>query len=142
MTASPQFLMEKKESHQGWIQHAPHRPDSEKSQDGSAGKDGWPPGSPPCTITAKITIELQNNYHPEPLENRAQWKSDNQGIKEITSIQMGRRSREVDTWNERCPCFYPHVVGKNWEGNLRSKGSEPYTRPLSPGIQHQEDKAP
>ena len=61
-----------------------------------------------CLLTQpqqKITTKLQNNYHPESSENQAVWKSDNQGIKEVTFIQTCRRggdmetSREVETWN-------------------------------------------
>ena len=52
-------------------------------------------GSPPHTTTAAITTELQDNYHPEPSENQAVVKSDNQGIKEATFIQIGRSG--VDT---------------------------------------------
>ena len=48
-------------------------------------------GSPPDKTTAKITTKIQNNYHPESSENRAIWKFNNQGIKEVTFIQMGRR---------------------------------------------------
>ena len=51
-------------------------------QDGGIGKRG----SPPHTTTAKITTKLQNNYHPELSENRAIWKSDNQGITQVTFI--------------------------------------------------------
>ena len=38
----------------------------------------------------------------------------------------------------------PHtcVVVKNQEGYLRSKGSQPCTRPPSPEFQHQEDRSP
>ena len=51
-------------------------------QDGGVHKHG----SPSCTSTAKITTTLQNKYHPELSENQAVWKSDNQGIKEVTFI--------------------------------------------------------
>ena len=41
----------------------------------------------PCyTATEKITTRLKNKYHPEPSENRAVWKSNNQGFKEATLI--------------------------------------------------------
>ena len=64
-------------------------------QDGGAVKHG----SPPRTNTAKITTKLQNNYYyPELPENQAVWKSNNQGIKGVAFIQMGRRGG--DTW--RC----------------------------------------
>ena len=103
-------------------------------------------GSPPDKTTAKITTKLQNNYHPELSENQAAWKTDNQGIKEVTFIQMGRRGKDVDIhrdmemWNG---CFsLPHVVDKNQEGYLGSEGSQPHTIPPSPGFQCQEDKSP
>ena len=56
-------------------------------QDGGVNKYG----APPCTTIAKITIILQNNYPPESSENQAVCKSDNQGIKEVTFIQITRR---------------------------------------------------
>ena len=62
------------------------------SQDRGIGKQS----SPPCTTTAKITTKIQNNYHHESAENRALWKSDNQGIKEVTFTQMDRRGRDVE----------------------------------------------
>ena len=73
-------------------------------QDGGVGKHGLPPH----TIVAKITTKIQNNYHPESPENQAVWKSDNQGIKEVTFIRMGRRGGDVSImqkgskmWNEQ-----------------------------------------
>ena len=53
--------------------------------------------SPPRAFTAKITTKLQNSYHPELSENPGMWMSDDQRIKEITFIQMGRRSGDVET---------------------------------------------
>ena len=47
-------------------------------------------------MKTKITTKLQNNYHPETSENHAVWKSDNQGIKEVTFTQMGKRGGGVD----------------------------------------------
>ena len=41
-----------------------------------------------------------NKYHPEPSENRAIWKSDNQGFKEAKFIQTGRRGGDVDMHRE------------------------------------------
>ena len=36
----------------------------------------------------------------------------------------------------------PDAVDKNQEGYLGSKGSQPHTRPPTPGFQCQEDKSP
>ena len=38
---------------------------------------------------SKNTTRLQNKYYPDLSENRAVWKSDNQGFKEATVMQMG-----------------------------------------------------
>ena len=59
------------------------------SQDGGIGKHSLP-------STGKITTRLQNKYHPESSENRAVRKSNNQGIKEATFIQIGRRGRDPE----------------------------------------------
>ena len=45
-------------------------------QDGGAGKHA----SPPRTTVAKITTKLQIKHHAGSSENRAVWKSDNQGL--------------------------------------------------------------
>ena len=66
------------------------------SQDGGIGKHALPP----CTTIAKITTGLQNKYHPDSSENQAVWKSDNQGFKEATFIQMGKRVGEVEWCGE------------------------------------------
>ena len=97
-------------------------------QDGGIGKHGLPPH----TTTAKITSRLQNKYHPESSENRAVWKSNNQGIKEATFIQIGRRGRDPEKLGEmqrgaerhgdvEPVVLYPSVVDKNWEGYLGKK---------------------
>ena len=65
-------------------------------QDGDTHEHSWPPHA----TTAKITTRLQNKYHQESSENRAVWKSNNQGIKEITFIQIGKRDGDVETCNE------------------------------------------
>ena len=77
------------------------------AQDGGMGKHILHPH----TTTAKITFRLQNKHHPESPEYQAVWKSDNQGIKEATFIQMGRRGQEVER-----AVTHPHMVRKNWEG--------------------------
>ena len=38
--------------------------------------------------------KFKNKKHPELTENQTVWKSDNQGFKEETFIQIGRRGRE------------------------------------------------
>ena len=45
---------------------------------------------------SKNYTRLQNNYHPESSANQAVWKSDNQGIEEVTFIQTGKRGRDVE----------------------------------------------
>ena len=37
---------------------------------------------------------------------------------------------------------HPRVVDKNQERYVRSEGSQPHTRPSSPGVQCQEEKSP
>ena len=77
------------------------------------------------------------------------WKSNNQGFKEDTFIQTGRRDRDM-VWHGEVEVVMvaewavPHslVVNKNWERNLGSKRSQPQARLHSLGFQHQEDKSP
>ena len=110
------------------------------NQDGGVGKHALTPH----ITTAKITTRLQNKYHPDSSENRAIWKSDNQGFKEAMFIQMGRRGRDVETRGKEWTCVerhgdaeqgvpHPHVVDKNQEGHLWSEGSQPHTRPPAQG---------
>ena len=66
------------------------------SQVGGIGKHA----SPPHTITEKITTRLQNKYHSGSSENQAIQKSDNQGFKEATFIQTGKRGRDAKTQGE------------------------------------------
>ena len=85
-------------------------------------------------------------------ENRAIWKSNNQGFKEVTFTQTGGRGRDAEARGEalrgggmwRCEwaVSHPHVVDKNQEGYLGSEGSQTQTRPPSLGFQLQEDKSP
>ena len=77
------------------------------SQHGSIGKHALPP----CTTTEKITTKLQNTYHPEPSENQAVWKSDNQGFQEATFIQKGRRGGDTERGGEA----WSHRV--EWRGS-------------------------
>ena len=65
-------------------------------QDGHIGKHTLPPH----TATAKIATKLQNKYHPEFSENQSVWKSDNQGFKEATFIQMAKRRGDADMSRE------------------------------------------
>ena len=60
--------------------------------------------SPMRTTMAKIT-RLWNKYHPDSLENPAIWKSDHQGFEEVTFIQMGRRDRGMERWQNGGPTF-------------------------------------
>ena len=102
-----------------------------------------------------IAIITTTKHHPELSENQDVRKSNNKGFKEATFIQMGRRVGDAETsgevqnmdglerhghmeWEFPNPC----IVDKNWEGYLRSEGSQHHTRPPSPGFQHQEDKSP
>ena len=67
-------------------------------------------GSPPQTTTSKLLL----NYRIT-IRNQVEWKSDNYGIKENTSIQTGRRGRDLEGLAP-----YPHVVAKmsggiSWE---------------------------
>ena len=61
-------------------------------QDGGVGKQVLPL----LTTTAKITTTLQNQFHQDLLENRAVWKFNNEGFKEVTFIHMGRRGSDVE----------------------------------------------
>ena len=55
----------------------------------------------PSSCYEKIAPRLQNKHHPEPSENQGVWKSDNQGFKETTLIQMGRIGRDMERGVER-----------------------------------------
>ena len=52
------------------------------------------------TTIAKNIATVQNKYHPELSENQAVWKSNNQGSKEATFIQIGRRGKDVERSRE------------------------------------------
>ena len=94
-------------------------------QDGGVGKHGLPPH----TIVAKITTKIQNNYHPESPENQAVWKSDNQGIKEVTFIRMGRRGGDVDaeTWRYGMDGPTPMCTGQKSGGTPLEQGIPTHT---------------
>ena len=69
--------------------------------------------------------------------NQVEWKCDNYGIKETTSVQTGRRDRDTEQAG-------PHIDMrwlKIWEAYLGSEQSQPHTRPPSQGFQCQEDKS-
>ena len=54
-------------------------------------------GQKKSALYTAIYSKLQNNYHPESSENQAIWKSNDQGIEEVTFIQMGRRAQDAET---------------------------------------------
>ena len=84
------------------------------------------------------------------------WESENQGSKEATLIQTGRRGGVTEAQKDagggggggvggvgaERTAPHPRVVDTNLEGHLQNKGSQPQARPPSPGFQHQEDKSP
>ena len=92
-------------------------------QNGGLGKHSSPPHSPPRTT------KVQNNYNPELSENQALWKSDSQGIKEVTFIQRGRRGREAE---QAVP--HPHVVDKNWRDTLGVRDPSPRLARTAPRV--------
>ena len=68
------------------------------SQDGGLGRYTVPP----CK-TKRRTTNLKTKNNQNCSENRTVWKSDNQGVKEETFTQTGRRDRDgqlggEDTW--------------------------------------------
>ena len=48
----------------------------------------------PRTTEIRTKTNLKTKEQPELPENQTVWKSDNQGVKEETFIQIGRRDRE------------------------------------------------
>ena len=48
----------------------------------------------------KDTNQFKDKKQPELPENQTAWKSDNQGVKEETFIQTGRRGRVRKLWGE------------------------------------------
>ena len=58
----------------------------------------WWHDLPSHTTTAKTTTTAQNKFLPDLSENQGAWKSDSQGLKEATFIQMGRRGRDAKAW--------------------------------------------
>ena len=100
------------------------------AQDGGIGKHA----SGPHATTERITTGPQNKNHPDPSENRAVWKSDNQGLKEACSRRLGGGA-EMQRQAERCgdsvwcrevaaaggEVLHLHVAHKNQEGHLGSK---------------------
>ena len=100
-------------------------------------------------ITERITTISQNKQQSQLSENQAVWKSDNQGFKEATFIQTGRRA-ESQNWAEKCrdAVWHGKAVAVEWEVphmwwiKIRRKQLEPQTRSPSPGFQCQEDKLP
>ena len=105
---------------------------------------------PPCTTTEKITSKLQNKYHPEPSENRAIGKSDNQGFKEDIFIQRGRsggaeEQREVERYRQVKRCRTDAKKRQNRRSHIRmrwikigrdtSEGRDPSSKPDHPAAQ-------
>ena len=96
------------------------------------------------------------------LENQAVWKSNNQGFKEATVIQMGKKNGDVEihreTWKgvERCRDTERHREarrcrtggptsmhgGEKAGGILQEQGIPAPDQPPSPGFQSQGDKSP
>ena len=74
------------------------------SQDGGIGKHG----SPPRTSTSKLQLKYRTTSLTI-IRNQAEWKPDNYGIKETTSIQTGRRGADVE-WADPTPSWV-----KIWE---------------------------
>ena len=59
-------------------------------QDGGVGRYTLPPH----TTKRRTTTNLKNKNPPKLPENRTVWKSNNQGVKQKTFIQTGRRGRD------------------------------------------------
>ena len=99
-------------------------------QDGVTGEHGLPPH----TTTAKMTTELQNNYHSKSSEKLCGSPTTKQLKK---SHLFRRRTGRDEEWGVLHPC----VVDKNWKQYLGSKGSQLHTESPSPEFQCQEDKS-
>ena len=72
-------------------------------EEGGSGQDGGIDRNtlPPHTTKRRITnLQTNKQTKPELPENQAVWKSDNQGVKEETFIQTGRRGRDRQTGGE------------------------------------------
>ena len=57
---------------------------------------------PPCTTKRRSKRNLKTKKQPELTEYPTVWKSDNQGVKEKTFIQTGRRGRDGHPGGEDC----------------------------------------
>ena len=101
-------------------------------QDGGIGRHA---SSPQATIE-EITIRSQKQITPEPSENRAVWKSDNQGFKKPHSTRQvgGTESQRWGgeaVWSGQAAAAaaqtVPHsrVVHKSQEGYPGSERSQP-----------------
>ena len=85
---------------------------------GTSSKDGLKHEALPlCTTIAKYTIIPQDKYHPKLSENQTVWKSHNQGLKEATFIQTGRRGGNMEMCREACR---HGVAQRGTDGNMRS----------------------
>ena len=107
---------------------------STSSQDGGVGKHGLPP----CATSAKITINYKRAVTQNCQTIELYGSQTTKKLKlYITFIQMGRRGGDV-----KGAIPQPRMIDKNQEGYLESKGTQPYTRPPSPGFQPQKNKSP
>ena len=84
-------------------------------------------GLPPHTTTSKLQLNYRTTIIQLFRTTRygAEWKSYNYGIKEETTSRL---VGGMETKNGLVP--HSHVVGKNPEGYLGSKGTQSHTRLL------------
>ena len=113
---------------------------------GTSGQDGGVDkhALPPRTAIAKNTTRLQNKFHPQLSENRAVWKPDNQGFKEVTFIQRRRRGGDAETWRgtEMGMGGPTSTCGGYKMGRIpQERGVRAPDHPVQ-GSQHQQDKSP
>ena len=71
---------------------------------------------PPCTTRRRTTTNLKSKKQPELPENRTVWKSNNQGVKEETLIQNGRRDGDEQLGQIAC-------MARWWMEDLGDQGS-------------------
>ena len=86
--------------------------------------------------------QFKNKKQPELTENQTVWKSDNQGVKEETFIQTGRRGRDGQPGQRRCEAkqwLEDLGVLHSHAGKLGGTTGE-QDRPHNPGFQHREIK--
>ena len=91
----------------------------------------------------RITTNLKTKQ-PELPENLAVWKSNNQGFKEETFIQMGRRGREDVVWHDEVGATVASGIGgltfvysgQKLGGTPGDEQYQPKARLHSPEFQH------